>query len=261
MMIDSYPAKGMLTETGDVSRAVGGCVPNVGIDLATIDPELLVSAYGASGADENGDFVRAELSSRRIDISGLAIEEKEPTGFTDVMTVAATGERNFFTKAGANAGFLPDEAFAATLHERHALPCGDRAACQGISSENMIKQAARCCGPLALLLFGVIPVADAGHRASPARAARATALAFFLVADAADDNGNHHGYDHGRNNDRWPMTHMITSYFLIFSILAFSMPSLYLLGRTNRKIKAASARMAHTVKIPKLASPVNRPPS
>ncbi len=117
-MIDSYPDKGMLTEIGDVSRAVGGCVPNVGIDLATIDPELPVSAYGAIGADENGDFVRAELSSRGIDVSGLAIEEKEPTGFTDVMTVAATGERTFFTKAGANACFSPDEAFAATLHER-----------------------------------------------------------------------------------------------------------------------------------------------
>lgn len=117
-MIDSYPDKGMLTAIGDISRAVGGCVPNVGIDLATIDPALPVSVYGAIGADENGEFVLAELSARGIDVSGLTVDGNATTGFTDVMTVTGTGERTFFTKAGANACFLPDEAFAATLHEK-----------------------------------------------------------------------------------------------------------------------------------------------
>lgn len=117
-MIDSYPDKGMLTAIGEISRAVGGCVPNVGIDLATIDPELPVSVYGAVGADENGEFLRAELSSRGIDVSGLLVDRGESTGFTDVMTVTDTGERTFFTKAGANANYAPDEAFAATLREK-----------------------------------------------------------------------------------------------------------------------------------------------
>lgn len=117
-MIDSYPEKGMLTGIGDIHRAVGGCVPNVGIDLAVIDPALPVSAYGAIGADENGEFLLRELSSRGIDTSGLTQNAQAPTGFTDVMTVSGTGERTFFTKAGANACFAPDEAFAATLKEK-----------------------------------------------------------------------------------------------------------------------------------------------
>lgn len=117
-MIDSYPEKGMLTGIGEIRRAVGGCVPNVGIDLAVIDPSLPVAAYGTIGADDNGEFLLKELSSRGINVSGLTLDAQEPTGFTDVMTVAGTGERTFFTKAGANARFAPDEAFASTINEK-----------------------------------------------------------------------------------------------------------------------------------------------
>lgn len=115
-MVDDYPALGMSTGIGDISYAVGGCVPNVGIDLAIMDPTLPVMAYGAVGEDDNGAFVRRKLAEHGIDVGGLQTCREEPTGFTDVMTIAATGERTFFTKAGANAAFMPDETFAKSLH-------------------------------------------------------------------------------------------------------------------------------------------------
>ena len=38
--VDCYPNIGMLANISDVSRAVGGCVPNTGIDLKKIDSSL-----------------------------------------------------------------------------------------------------------------------------------------------------------------------------------------------------------------------------
>lgn len=102
--ISAYPQKGELTQIKSISKAVGGCVPNVGIDLKKIDESLTVYACGKIGKDEEGDFVKSELASNGLDVSGLIIDEKEKTSFTDVMSVVG-GERTFFTYAGASALF------------------------------------------------------------------------------------------------------------------------------------------------------------
>ena len=52
--IDCYPKMGMLSNVLSVSRAVGGCVPNVGIDLAKIDRSIPITAMGRVGDDEYG---------------------------------------------------------------------------------------------------------------------------------------------------------------------------------------------------------------
>ena len=49
--IDCYPKMGMLSNILSVSRAVGGCVPNVGIDLAKIDRSIPITAMGRIGDD------------------------------------------------------------------------------------------------------------------------------------------------------------------------------------------------------------------
>lgn len=101
--IGKFPQAGELTQIKSISRAVGGCVPNVGIDLKRIDGNLTVKAVGAIGKDEEGDFLRKTLSDSGLDVSGLK-EYDEKTSFTDVMSVAG-GERTFFTYAGASALF------------------------------------------------------------------------------------------------------------------------------------------------------------
>ena len=107
-MITAYPQKGELTQIKSVSKAVGGLVPNVGIDLKKIDPELTVYACGKIGKDEEGDFVKSEFARYGLDMRGLKIHDSEKTSFTDVMSVAG-GERTFFTYAGASADYGVDD--------------------------------------------------------------------------------------------------------------------------------------------------------
>lgn len=103
-LIKAYPNKGELTQIQSISKAVGGCVPNVGIDLKKIDVDLKVYALGKIGKDEEGEFVISEFTRCGLDISGLLTDAKEKTSFTDVMSVYG-GERTFFTYAGASALF------------------------------------------------------------------------------------------------------------------------------------------------------------
>lgn len=115
-LIDFYPEKGMLANIASVSTAVGGCVPNTGIDLAKIDRQLRVSALGRVGNDEGGKYVIGEMLRNGIDVSGVVTSSTSPTGFSDVMSVAATGERTFFHHRGANAEFSPADINVSLLN-------------------------------------------------------------------------------------------------------------------------------------------------
>lgn len=107
-LIKAYPKKGELTQIKSISRAVGGCVPNVGIDLKKIDDSLTVYACGKIGKDEEGEFVKAEFARYGLDMKGLLTDANEKTSFTDVMSEIG-GERTFFTYAGASALFGADD--------------------------------------------------------------------------------------------------------------------------------------------------------
>ena len=102
--IRKYPAAGELTEIVRVQRAVGGCVPNVAIDLKTLSPETEILAVGRTGDDEDGAFVREELVRRGIDARFLRADPALRTSFSEVMSVTG-GQRTFFTYAGASAAF------------------------------------------------------------------------------------------------------------------------------------------------------------
>ena len=113
--ITAWPEKGMLVPIVEVKRAPGGSVPNSGIDLKTLDPSIEVAAVGKVGADDAGDFVRAFMEERGLDVSGVQSVEGIPTTFTDVMTVASTGERTFFNMHGADSALAPEDVDPAAL--------------------------------------------------------------------------------------------------------------------------------------------------
>ena len=101
--IGAYPASGELTKILGVSRAVGGCVMNTGIDIRRFDPSIPVKAIGRIGRDSDGELLMAELEKNGIDTEGVIYGE-QTTSFTDVMSIAG-GQRTFFTYPGASADF------------------------------------------------------------------------------------------------------------------------------------------------------------
>ena len=66
--ITAYPQAGELTQIQKVSRAVGGCVPNVAIDIKRVAPNFKVWAMGRVGNDDNGAFVKNGLNLNGVDI-------------------------------------------------------------------------------------------------------------------------------------------------------------------------------------------------
>ena len=105
--IEVYPEKNMLATVTKISKSVGGCVPNVAIDLKRLEPSLDIAAYGKVGADEEGDFLLGELKKNGIDTAHIK-RDALGTSFTDVMT-EQSGARTFFQYRGANASFSPED--------------------------------------------------------------------------------------------------------------------------------------------------------
>ena len=106
-MVESYPEKGMLATISEESLAVGGCVPNTAIDIKKVDPEMQISVFGRVGNDYKGDYAVSEMAKVGIDVSGVIRTDTAPTSYSDVITVAGTGERTFFHNRGANKEFCP----------------------------------------------------------------------------------------------------------------------------------------------------------
>ena len=113
--ISAWPEKGMLVPITAMKRSPGGAVPNSGIDLKILDPSVEVAAVGKVGADDAGGFVTAFMEERGLDVSGVRRVEGVPTSFTDVMTLAKTGERTFFNMHGADSRLVPDDIDPAEL--------------------------------------------------------------------------------------------------------------------------------------------------
>lgn len=106
--ITAYPENGQLTQIMNLEQAAGGLVPNVGIDLKKICPELPVQAICKVGADAEGEYLRATLADAGLDVSGMVVMENDRTSFSDVMSVIK-GQRTFFVYSGASADFGYDD--------------------------------------------------------------------------------------------------------------------------------------------------------
>ncbi len=106
--VDVWPAQGSIAQVRAVRRAIGGCVPNTGIDLARLDETIAVRAFADVGTDENGEFALREMAKGGLDVSEVRRVSAMTTN-TDVMTVAETGTRTFFCNRGAGALFDPSD--------------------------------------------------------------------------------------------------------------------------------------------------------
>ncbi len=106
--IQEYPSCGELTQIRRVSKAVGGCVPNVAVDMKKMCPDLPVFAIGRIGEDGDGALALNTLTENGVDCTGLRSSPTEQTSFTNVMSIAG-GQRTFFTYAGASAAFGYDD--------------------------------------------------------------------------------------------------------------------------------------------------------
>ncbi len=102
--IKAYPQSGELTQIVGLEKAVGGCVPNVALDLKKICPDMNVKAIGKIGNDEEGVYVSEVLRQDGVDISGFVVDDRDKTSFTEVMSVI-NGQRTFFTYPGTSADF------------------------------------------------------------------------------------------------------------------------------------------------------------
>lgn len=101
--ISAYPKEGELVQIQGTSLSVGGCVPNVAIDLKKISSALPVYAIGTIGNDPEGEYAKETLDKNGVDTAYIA-RNGEKTSFTEVMSVSG-GQRTFFTYAGASATF------------------------------------------------------------------------------------------------------------------------------------------------------------
>lgn len=115
--ISVYPKCGQLTQIQSVDKAVGGCVPNVAIDLMRLDKTLNVYASGKVGKDADAEYVLSVLKENGVNVDQVKFDQKA-TSFTDVMSISG-GERTFFTYAGASANFgssdVDDELLSAEM--------------------------------------------------------------------------------------------------------------------------------------------------
>lgn len=114
--IAAYPSAGELTKISSVTKSIGGCVPNVAVDLKRVCPRLTVKAAGKVGDDEDGALVLSELSKSGVNVENVAVTS-EKTSFTEVMSVCG-GQRTFFTYAGASASFGADDVRLEDLNVR-----------------------------------------------------------------------------------------------------------------------------------------------
>lgn len=113
--VECFPKIGMLATITDVTRSVGGCVPNTAIDLAKMDRSIPISVIGKIGDDEYGRYVVSQLTRYGIDCSKIVISPDKLTSFSDVIS-QPSGERTFFHSRGANAAFSPEDVDISTLN-------------------------------------------------------------------------------------------------------------------------------------------------
>ena len=85
---------------------VGGCVPNVTINLARIDPDIFLTALGKVKNDEYGRIILTQMRKYGVDTSQIKIENNYPsTGTSYIMSERGDRESTVFYYDGANRNF------------------------------------------------------------------------------------------------------------------------------------------------------------
>lgn len=115
--IAAYPACGELAQIQKNSRSIGGCVPNVAVDLKKLCPSMDILAIGKVGDDDNGRFAKEMMAQTGVDVSRVLSMTGEKTSFSQVMSIIG-GQRTFFVYAGASAQFGAEDVALDNLQAR-----------------------------------------------------------------------------------------------------------------------------------------------
>lgn len=104
-----WPKQGQLVHILDgISRATGGAVCNVIIDLAKLDPDMPLYALGKIGKDAEGELIMEKLGEHK-NIDTANVIQDGISAITLVLSDTVSKERTFFTYLGANAKFDVDD--------------------------------------------------------------------------------------------------------------------------------------------------------
>ncbi len=115
--IAAYPACGELVQIQKNSRSIGGCVPNVAVDLKKLCPSMDILAIGKVGDDDNGRYAKEMMAQTGVDVSRVVSMTGEKTSFSQVMSIIG-GQRTFFVYAGASAQFGVEDVALDNLQAR-----------------------------------------------------------------------------------------------------------------------------------------------
>ncbi|MCW5548446.1 MAG: carbohydrate kinase family protein [Opitutaceae bacterium] len=118
-LIDAWPPQDGLANITGQSAHNGGGPYNVLKDLAKLRAPFPLAGLGLVGDDENGRTIVADCAAHGIDTARLRVRSGAGTGYTDVMTVRATGRRTFFHHRGANAQLGPADFDFTGVNARH----------------------------------------------------------------------------------------------------------------------------------------------
>jgi len=108
-VIDVFPQQDALANILEESTGNGGSPFNILIDLAKLGAKFPLAGVGRIGADADGEWIREECATWKVNHSQLQVHAGAPTSHTDVMTVRDTGRRTFFHQRGANAHLVPED--------------------------------------------------------------------------------------------------------------------------------------------------------
>jgi 2-dehydro-3-deoxygluconokinase len=131
VLLPHLPAQGGEVGAGDDGPGAGtlaGAEANVAAGLAAMD--IPVSWVGRLGADTLGDFVRADLLRRGVDVGAVQIDPGRPTGYyAKQVAVGEDGELRsemLYRRAGSAASamgpaFIEDPAVSGVLSGAHLI--------------------------------------------------------------------------------------------------------------------------------------------
>ena len=104
--LQRLPAAGELLRVDDMLLSSGGCAANAAMDLAHLGSRVAVA--GKLGDDFFAGFVRQELESKGVDVTGLRLSPTAPTSSTVILPVVGQ-DRRYIHAVGANAELRVDD--------------------------------------------------------------------------------------------------------------------------------------------------------
>lgn len=102
-LIDVFPQPERLANIRGQAQGTGGAPYNVLVNLAKLGAGFPLIGAGLVGKDALGQEILAHCRKLKIDSKLVAVTDKAPTSYTDVMTEPSKGRRTFFHNQGANA--------------------------------------------------------------------------------------------------------------------------------------------------------------